>query len=237
MVAQKAELDEQISLVIENANLTSAEKSKLESTKSSLDSQTQAVRNDISAEEKRIEQERIAREKAEQERIAREEEAAAAAAAAEEAANNLYASTSTTSTPSQTVTNTGGFIRPASGYNSSPFGYRISPVDGVYRLHQGMDIAGSGQIFAAQSGTVEYAGYSGMYGYHVIINHGDINGVSVKTLYAHMIAGLMVAPGQSVGQGQQLGIMGTTGQSTGVHLHFEVFENGVVVNPLNYISL
>ncbi|UJF16199.1 peptidoglycan DD-metalloendopeptidase family protein [Jeotgalibaca sp. MA1X17-3] len=235
IVAQKAELDQQISLVIENANLTSSEKSKLESTKNSLDSQTQAVRNDISAEEERIEQERIAREQAEKAEKEKQEKIAREKAAAAEEANNLYAST--TSTPSQQVTNTGGFIRPASGYNSSPFGFRISPVDGAYRLHAGMDIAGSGSINAAQSGTVEYAGYNDMYGYHVIINHGVINGVSVKTLYGHMIAGLMVAPGQSVGQGQQLGTMGTTGQSTGVHLHFEVFENGVVVNPLNYISL
>ncbi|UJF14637.1 peptidoglycan DD-metalloendopeptidase family protein [Jeotgalibaca sp. MA1X17-3] len=235
IIAQKAELDEQISLVIENANLTSSEKSKLESTKNSLDSQTQAVRNDISAEEERIEQERIAREKEEQERVAREAASAAAAAAAEEVANNLYASTNSTSR--EPVTNTGGFVRPASGYNSSSFGYRIHPIDGSYRLHTGMDIAGGGAILAAQSGTVEFAGYNSSYGYHVIINHGVINGVSVKTLYAHMISGLLVAPGQSVGQGQQIGTMGTTGSSTGVHLHFEVYENGVVVNPLNYISL
>lgn len=228
VVAQKDELDVQISLIIDNANLTKDEKGKLESTKAQLASQTESVRQDIASEEERIEQERIAREKAEQERIAREKAEA-------EAANNLYASVA--STPSEQVTNTGGFIRPASGYNSSPFGYRISPVDGAYRLHGGMDIAGSGPVVAAQSGTVEYAGYDYIYGYHVIINHGNINGVEVKTLYGHMVSGLMVAPGQSVGQGQQLGIMGTTGQSTGVHCHFEVFENGVQVNPLNYISL
>lgn len=234
VVAQKAELDEQISLVIENANLTSSEKSKLESTKNSLDSQTEAVRNDISAEEEQIEQERIAREQAEKAEKEKQEKIAQENAAAE-VANNLYASTNSTSR--EPVTNTGGFIRPASGYNSSSFGYRIHPIDGSYRLHTGMDIAGGGAIIAAQSGTVEFAGYNSSYGYHVIINHGVINGVSVKTLYAHMISGLLVAPGQSVGQGQQVGTMGTTGSSTGVHLHFEVYENGVVVNPLNYISL
>ena len=252
VVAQQDELNVQISLVVDNANLTKDEKAKLESTKENLASQTQLVRNDISAEKTRIKIEQIAREKAEQERIALEQAEAAAVAAAneeaskiaaeaeqetikEEVSNNLYASTEPVQ--SEPVVNTGGFIRPASGYNSSPFGYRISPVDGAYRLHSGMDIAGSGSVVAAQSGTIEFAGYNEMYGYHVIINHGSINGVAVKTLYGHMIPGLMVAPGQSVGQGQQLGIMGTTGQSTGVHLHFEVFENGVVVNPLNYISL
>lgn len=235
VVAQQDELNVQIGLVLENVALTEQEKSGLESTKAKLMEQTKQISTDIAAEEKRIEEERIAREKAEAERVAREK-AEAEKLAQESAEESLVASV--TNTPVNiTGNNSSGFIRPASGYNSSPYGYRINPVDGGYRMHNGTDIAGSGPIIAAQSGTVETAGFDATYGYHVVINHGTINGKQVKTKYAHMTAGLQVAPGQQVQQGQQIGTMGTTGQSTGVHLHFEVFENGSQVNPLNYISL
>lgn len=222
VVAQKAEIDVQIAQVIENYELTEAEKNGLESTKADLAAQTESISNDMAAEQARITAEAVA---------AAEAEAAAAAAA-----NNLTASVSqTTSTPSYSV-NSSGFLRPASGYISSPFGNRVSPFGGSIEFHRGVDIAGSGAISAAQSGTVETATYHASYGYYVVINHGTINGVNVKTLYAHMQPGLLVAPGQTVSQGQQVGVMGTTGSSTGVHLHFEVQENGAVVNPVNYIG-
>lgn len=229
VLAQKTELDYEIARIVENVQLTQEEKSALESTQANLASQTASITQDIQTEEARI-----AAEKAEQERIAAEK-AAQEQAAAERAASNVYAGSS--QTYSAPASQGGGFIRPASGYNSSPFGYRISPVDGAYRLHGGTDIAGGGPIIASQAGTVTFAGFNNVYGYHVIIDHGVINGNHMKSLYGHMIPGLMVAPGQSVSQGQQLGIMGTTGQSTGVHLHFEIFENGVQVDPLKYISL
>ncbi|GAB2319321.1 hypothetical protein IRB23SM22_15790 [Alkalibacterium sp. s-m-22] len=126
-----------------------------------------------------------------------------------------------------------GWARPASGRITSPFGYRTHPVTGQQgSFHAGVDIAGSGPIRASRAGTVTQASFSGSYGYTVIIDHG--NGYS--TLYAHMQPNLNVAPGQSVSQGQQLGIMGTTGRSTGVHLHFEIRKNGSVVNPMSYIN-
>ncbi len=240
VVAQQDELNVQINLVLENLELTEHEKLALESTKSDLASKTAKISEDILAEEQRIEQERIAREKEEAERLAREkaESERIAREQAEREANNLVASTQNNSpVPASQSSNTAGFIRPARGYNSSPYGMRINPVDGVYRMHGGTDIAGSGPIIAAQSGTVVIASYDAVYGYHVVINHGIINGVEVQSKYAHMTPGLNVAPGQYVGQGQQLGIMGTTGQSTGVHLHFEIFENGSWVNPLKYIPL
>ncbi|MDZ7835930.1 MAG: M23 family metallopeptidase [Alkalibacterium sp.] len=131
-----------------------------------------------------------------------------------------------------TSSSNSGWLRPASGYISSPFGYRTHPVTGARgSFHAGVDIAGSGSIRAARSGRVTAASYSGSYGYRVIVDHG--NGYS--TLYAHMKSNLSVSVGQSVSQGQQLGIMGTTGRSTGVHLHFEVRKNGSAVNPMNYI--
>ena len=230
VVAQKAEIDVQIVQVIENYELTEAEKNGLESTKADLAAQTESISNDMAAEQARITAEAVAAAEAEAAAIAAAEAAAAAAA------NNLTASVSqTTSTPSYSV-NSSGFLRPASGYISSPFGNRVSPFGGSIEFHRGVDIAGSGAISAAQSGTVETATYHASYGYYVVINHGTINGVNVKTLYAHMQPGLLVAPGQTVSQGQQVGVMGTTGSSTGVHLHFEVQENGAVVNPVNYIG-
>ena len=238
VVAQKAEIDVQIAQVIENYELTEAEKNGLESTKADLAAQTESISNDMAAEQARITAEAVAAAEAEAAAIAAAEAAAIAAAeaAAAAAANNLTASVSqTTSTPSYSV-NSSGFLRPASGYISSPFGNRVSPFGGSIEFHRGVDIAGSGAISAAQSGTVETATYHASYGYYVVINHGTINGVNVKTLYAHMQPGLLVAPGQTVSQGQQVGVMGTTGSSTGVHLHFEVQENGAVVNPVNYIG-
>ena len=230
VVAQKAEIDVQIAQVIENYELTEAEKNGLESTKADLAAQTESISNDMAAEQARITAEAVAAAEAEAAAIAAAEAAAAAAA------NNLTASVSqTTSTPSYSV-NSSGFLRPASGYISSPFGNRVSPFGGSIEFHRGVDIAGSGAISAAQSGTVETATYHASYGYYVVINHGTINGVNVKTLYAHMQPGLLVAPGQTVSQGQQVGVMGTTGSATGVHLHFEVQENGAVVNPVNYIG-
>ncbi len=219
VVAQKAEIDVQIAQVIENYELTEAEKNGLESTRADLAAQTETISNDMAAEEARIAAERAAAEQAASE--------AAAVAAAATAANNLTASAAPTTTASSSYTvNSSGFIKPASGYYSSPFGYRLSPITGGSELHRGQDIAGSGAISAAQSGTVVTATYHASFGYYVVINHGTINGVTVETLYAHMQPGLLVAPGQTVSQGQQIGIMGTTGDSTGVHLHFEVHENG-----------
>ena len=229
VVAQKTEIDIQIAQVIENYELTEAEKNGLESTRADLAAQTETISNDMVAEETRIAAERAAAEQAASE--------AAAVAAAATAANNLTASAAPTTTASSSYTvNSSGFIKPASGYYSSPFGYRLSPITGGSELHRGQDIAGSGAISAAQSGTVVTATYHASFGYYVVINHGTINGVTVETLYAHMQPGLLVAPGQTVSQGQQIGIMGTTGDSTGVHLHFDVHENGGLVDPLNYIG-
>lgn len=229
VVAQKTEIDIQIAQVIENYELTEAEKNGLESTRADLAAQTETISNDMAAEETRIAAERAAAEQAASE--------AAAVAAAATAANNLTASAAPTTTASSSYTvNSSGFIKPASGYYSSPFGYRLSPITGGSELHRGQDIAGGGAISAAQSGTVVTATYHASFGYYVVINHGTINGVTVETLYAHMQPGLLVAPGQTVSQGQQIGIMGTTGDSTGVHLHFEVHENGGLVDPLGYIG-
>lgn len=118
---------------------------------------------------------------------------------------------------------------------TSPFGYRTHPTTGVYKLHTGIDISGSGiggaNIYAAKNGTVSKAGSHRAYGNYCLINHGD----GTATLYAHMST-LMASAGQTVMQGQIIGKVGSTGYSTGNHLHFEIIVNGEYVNPVPYFS-
>jgi len=111
---------------------------------------------------------------------------------------------------------------PVSGYISQSFGGR----------HTGIDIAGpSGTtITAADGGVVTFAGYQGSYGYIVIINHGN----GLVTRYAHC-SRFLVSSGQSVSQGQAIALRGSTGHSTGPHVHFEVLQNGSFRNPINYL--
>lgn len=116
---------------------------------------------------------------------------------------------------------------------SSPFGYRIHPILRVKKMHTGIDIAASSgtNILAANAGTVITAGWNNSYGYMVMIDHGG----GIVTLYAHS-SKLLVSKGAVVGRGQAIAKVGSTGMSTGPHLHFEVRVNGVYKNPLDYVS-
>ena len=129
-----------------------------------------------------------------------------------------------------------GFIRPVGGPITSPFGYRTHPIFHSRIYHSGIDIgAGYGTpIKASNSGKVIMAGWYGGYGKVVIIDHGVVRGQPITTLYGHMSA-INVTQGQKVHQGQTVGKVGTTGYSTGPHLHFEVRVKGQPRNPLNYI--
>ena len=134
---------------------------------------------------------------------------------------------------SYSITPTAGrFVWPAIGLHqiSSPFGYRWRD------FHTGMDITGSGAygrvIVAADSGTVVSAGWHNGLGNRIVIDHGG----GVETVYGHCSA-ILVSVGQRVSQGQQIGRVGSTGNSTGPHLHFEVHINGNAVNPAPYIGL
>ncbi|MED1726159.1 M23 family metallopeptidase [Brevibacillus parabrevis] len=120
---------------------------------------------------------------------------------------------------------TGRLSWPASGYVSSGFGSRWG------RLHKGIDIAGQGSVMAADNGRVKFAGWDGDYGKAIIIDHGN----GMETLYGHLST-ISVKVGDVVEQGKKIGVKGSTGDSTGVHLHFEVHQNGRVQNPIRYLK-
>ena len=128
---------------------------------------------------------------------------------------------------------TGELIAPCNGEITSNFGYRNAPTAGASSYHRGLDIAvpANSDIAAADGGKVSYAGYNSSYGYYVKILHGD----GRYTLYAHL-NGYYVQKGQSVNKGDVIALSGSTGVSTGPHLHFEVIENGVNVDPLPYLQ-
>ena len=136
-----------------------------------------------------------------------------------------------------------GFICPLKSYSrvSSEYGWRKNPVSGVNKLHAGTDFAAPGgtPIYAAASGYVQVAGWSsGGYGNYVIIYHGKMSdGNSYTTLYGHMRS-VATSAGKYVQQGELIGYVGSTGNSTGNHLHLEVWKGGSkanAVNPRNYI--
>ena len=126
----------------------------------------------------------------------------------------------------------GQLVRPVPGVIESGFGPRFHPILGYSRMHNGLDMhCESGDaIVAAEAGTVILAGTKGGFGKTIMIDHGG----GMVTLYAHQ-SGYAVSTGDSVGAGQVVGYCGSTGLSTGPHLHFEVRINGNPVNPANYL--
>ena len=124
----------------------------------------------------------------------------------------------------------GAYIYPVNGPITSHYGYRVHPIRGTTRLHTGMDFGvGYGvPILSADNGVVIHSGWYGGYGNTVIVDHGG----GFTTLYAHA-SSLAVSAGQTVKQGQMVSRVGSTGFSTGPHLHFEVRYNGNPINPLS----
>ncbi|PMB52736.1 peptidase M23 [Fischerella thermalis CCMEE 5201] len=137
----------------------------------------------------------------------------------------------TNSRNSVIIRGTGMFAYPTDAPASSPFGWRVHPILGYRRFHAGQDFAASygSTIRSADSGTVIFAGWYGGYGKAAIIDHGN----GLTTLYGHT-SELYVSEGQTVKRGQAIAAVGSTGLSTGPHLHFEVRKNGTPVDPMNY---
>jgi murein DD-endopeptidase MepM/ murein hydrolase activator NlpD len=123
-------------------------------------------------------------------------------------------------------------IQPTPGWIISDFGYRRDPFTGEMRMHEGIDIAGpSGTVIVAPAkGTVKSVGYRGNYGLCLEVDHG----YGVVTRYAHCSL-IKVSQGAKLSRGQVVALVGATGRATGPHLHYEVINNGRVVNPENYI--
>ncbi len=121
----------------------------------------------------------------------------------------------------------------SSGYISSYFGERADPFDGLEKFHKGVDFAGTlgSDVVAVATGVVTWAGERSGYGKLIEINHGD----GYATRYAHNES-LLVAVGQTVKRGEPIALMGSTGHSTGPHVHFEVLHNGRPVDPLSVIG-
>jgi len=131
----------------------------------------------------------------------------------------------------------GHFLTPVHGWKSSDFGMRYDPYYRVWQLHAGVDLAAPGgtPIYVAGDGVVVQAGWSGGYGNYTCIYHGMYQGKGLSTCYGHQSV-ILVHPGQQVRQGDLIGRVGTTGASTGDHLHFEVRVNGTPVQPLDWLN-
>lgn len=136
------------------------------------------------------------------------------------------------------------FIKPCEGRITSPFGYRIHPIRNQKEMHWGVDYGNSpndNSIVAVADGAITYAGVMGGYGNVVMVVH-SVDGIVYETVYAHL-ANIVVKVGQTVNQGKLIGTKGTTGNSTGIHLHFEIHVGGrrsskytYAKNPSDYID-
>ena len=125
----------------------------------------------------------------------------------------------------------GSMAMPTNGRISSGFGMRRHPILGYTRMHKGMDIAApwGTPVFAASDGVVQFAGRASGYGNLIRINHAGPYG----TGYGHL-SRILVRSGQHVRRGQQIAASGNSGLSTGPHLHYETYRNGVAVNPMSF---
>ena len=213
---EKEVLDEaRLAVEEEEANINALIKQK--------EDQILSVTSDISTKEAAIKEyeEMIAQENAE---IAALEKAVAEEKARLEAEN-----------AKARVYNGGMFAWPCPGYQriSDEYGNRMHPILGIEKFHNGLDMAAPGgtAILAAYDGDVVGAAYNNSMGNYIMIDHGS----GLYTIYMHCSA-LYVSKGQSVTKGQKIAAVGSTGRSTGNHLHFSVRQNGSYVNPWNYLK-
>lgn len=131
----------------------------------------------------------------------------------------------------------GVFAWPVVAPVTSPFGIRVHPITGVRKLHTGTDLGAScgTQIRVARPGVVVSAGFNRAYGWRTVVSHGVVDGALLTTTYNHQ-QGPGVVPGQQLAAGEVLGVVGTTGYSTGCHLHFEVIVNSDFVDPAPWLA-
>lgn len=170
----------------------------------------------------------------------KEKEAAARRAAAKKkAASNSGGSTNSGSSAGalSAPVSKSGWLAPSNARRSSPFGWRVHPIYHTRKLHAGMDFAAAcgSAVKATKDGTVLATTSNHSAGNKLVVGHGTSGGHVMTSSYHHLQR-FAVSPGQHVKQGQTIAYVGTTGSSTGCHLHFEIHEDGTAVNPVNYIG-
>ena len=187
----------------------------------------------------KVSQRDVAKEKADsqltaEERIAQQKREEEERQARERSSRQSGSSSGSSSSSNKGSSSSSGFIRPVDGAISSPYGMRVHPVLGYSKLHDGTDFAaGCGApIRAAGDGVVSERYFNAGYGNRLMIDHGSKGGTYVTTGYNHATS-YVVSVGEHVSQGQVVGYVGTTGYSTGCHLHLMVWENGSVSNPMS----
>ena len=221
---QQKTLEDEYAKLEELQNELISKQANVESLKASKESEISSISGELDATNQKLTELQAAAEAAA--RKQKEKEAAAAAAKKNSSGSG--------SAGASVVTGNGTFTHPCPGYSriSSTFGYRNAPLAGASTNHKGVDFAAptGTPIYAAAAGTVTSAGYSGKAGNLIIINHGN----GLLTYYMHCNT-IFVSAGQKVSKGQNIGQVGTTGNSTGPHLHFQVMSNGTPVNPMNYL--
>ena len=228
--------DEQVQYQ-DNLNYKAEELKSSEAQQKALQESLEAYQKEQKAEYERItsEMDTVSDQIAEQSRKEAAAAAAAAAAAKKKGGSSSSSSSSSAGNLSSATLTSGTFTWPLPGYtnNSSAYGWRVHPIYGTRKFHKGEDIpAPTGTpIVAAASGTVTTAGWVSGYGNYTVINHGG----GVMTAYGHQSA-IHVSVGQRVTAGQTIGLVGSTGNSTGPHLHFEVYVNGSTQNPMSYFN-
>ena len=223
---QKLEADRAKLVELEKAAL--AKQAEIEQKKAERNVVLQKAQNDRATAMQAIEE--LNASSAQVSAMLKERQAARAAAAAVAAA--AAQSSGGQGASDNWVQGTGQLGWPVSGEITSPYGYRVHPIWGTTIYHSGIDIGvdEGTPVHAADGGVVVWSGWMGGYGYAVVIDHG--NGLS--TLYGHN-SELAVDEGQSVAKGQVISYAGSTGNSTGPHVHFEVRVNGDPVDPMGYL--
>ena len=201
---------------IEARDILEKKKSSLEALKSEKQQIIDELNSDINALEKEEKQ-----KEADYEALKKELNAALAAESSR-SSKSVYTGNGQFAWPSDSSTRI-----------TSSYGYRTHPISGKQSLHRGIDIGAAlgSNVLAAESGTVITAGWNNSYGYYITINHGG----GLVTLYAHN-SKLLVSKGDKVTKGQVIAKCGSTGNSTGPHIHFEVQLNGALQNPMNYLN-
>ena len=226
--AHKQKLEADRAKLVELEKSALAKQAEIEQKKAERNVVLQKAQNDRATAMQAIEE--LNASSAQVSAMLKERQAARAAAAA--AATAAAQSSGGQGASDNWVQGTGQLGWPVSGEITSPYGYRVHPIWGTTIYHSGIDIGvdEGTPVHAADGGVVVWSGWMGGYGYAVVIDHG--NGLS--TLYGHN-SELAVDEGQSVAKGQVISYAGSTGNSTGPHVHFEVRVNGDPVDPMGYL--